>query len=94
MAIDMTDLSYQSWRVGDYYESAIVNGHPSWINAYNAIWYSDSSSDWVVGSISNRGGDFVGITASNMGTTCPYDIASTDWKYWNSDSKAFKIVSR
>ena len=85
MAINLTDLSYQSWRVGDYYESAIVNGHPSWINAYNAIWYSDGSSDWVVGSISNRGGDLVGIAANNIGTTCPYNIA-WNGNYWNGAS--------
>ena len=77
-------LSYQGSRAGDYHESVIVNGHPSWINDDNAIWYSDGSSDWVVGSISGRGGDSVGIAANNIGTTCPYNIASSNWQYWNS----------
>ena len=69
---------------GDYQESAIVNGHPSWINANYAIWYADS--DWVVGLIEGRGSDFgIGIIAGK-GTICPNSIASTNWYYWNGSS--------
>ena len=77
-------LNHQGSRAGDYHESAIVNGHPSWINAYNSIWYCDGCSDWVVGPISGRGSDFAGIIADGQGTTCPYNIASSNWQYWNS----------
>ena len=78
-------LSYQGSRAGDYQESAIVNGHPSWINANYAIWYSDGAADWVVGPISYRGGNTVGIIANGQGTTCPTSIASTNWDYWNGN---------
>ena len=79
-------LSSQSTRAGDYQESAIVNGQPSWINAYNAIWYADDLSDWVVGTIDGRGGNTIAIQANGIGTTCPYSIGSTDWSYWSGSS--------
>ena len=41
-------LNYQGTRAGDYHESAIVNGLPSWINGDHAIWYSDGFSDWAL----------------------------------------------
>ena len=79
-------LSYQGARAGDYQESATVNGHPSWINAGNAIWYADDLSDWVVGNIENRGSNYIGIEANGQGTTCPNSIASTNWNYWSGSS--------
>ena len=74
--------------VGNYQESAIVNGHPSWINANYAIWYSDGLPGWVVGPISNRGGDTVGLIANGhgQGTSCPNYIASTNWYHHNGVS--------
>ena len=81
-------LSHQSTRAGNYQESAIVNGHPSWINAGQAIWYSDDLSDWVVGRIEDRGSNFIGIQAIGQGTTCPFDIASSDWNYYDGSSWA------
>ena len=87
ISLSGTVLSYQASRVGDYQESAIVNGYPSWINADNAIWYSDDSSAWVVGSIEERGSDLAGIGAADVpGTTCPNSIASTNWSYWSGSS--------
>jgi hypothetical protein len=78
-------LSYQGGFAGDYHESAIVNGHPSWINANYAIWYADGAADWHFGSIENRGRDIAGIRADGQGTTCPTSIASTNWDYWNGN---------
>ena len=76
--------SYQSAKAGDYLESATVNGHPSWINANNAIWFVDDFDDWAVGDIKERGGIFRGFSAKNQGgSVCPFDIDSTTWKFWN-----------
>jgi hypothetical protein len=75
-------LNYQGTRAGDYHESAIVNGLPSWINGDHAIWYSDGFSDWAVGNIEWRGEDFAGIRSKEF--DCPYNIASSNWQYWNS----------
>ena len=87
ISLSGTVLSYQASRVGDYQESAIVNGYPSWINADFAIWYSDDSSAWVVGSIEERGSDLAGIGAADVpGTTCPNSIASSNWYYVNGNS--------
>ena len=79
-------LNYQGSRAGDYQESAIVNGHPSWINADQAIWYADGLSDWVVGPIGARGSNTIAIQAIGQGTTCPNSIASSDWSYWSGSS--------
>jgi len=79
-------LSYQGGFVGDYQESAIVNGHPSWINANYAIWYADDLNDWVLGKIEGRGGNYISIEAEGQGTTCPNSIASSNWNYWSGSS--------
>merc|ERR1711935_924268 len=55
--------AYQLTRAGDYQESAMVNGHPSWINADHAIWWSDYAADWAVGAIEDRGSSYAGIRA-------------------------------
>ena len=76
--------SYQSAKAGDYLESATVNGHPSWINANNAIWFVDEFDDWAVGDIKERGGVFRGFSAKNQGgSVCPFDITSTNWDFWS-----------
>ena len=75
-------LSSQSTRAGDYQESAIVNGHPSWINANHAIWFVDD--EWAVGGIEHLGTNFRTLTAESQGgSVCPYDIDSTNWYFWN-----------
>ena len=79
-------LSHQGGRAGDYQESAMVNGHPSWINADHAIWWSDYAADWAVGAIEDRGSSYSGITADGQGTTCPYSISSSNWDYYNGGS--------
>ena len=76
--------SLQSSRAGDYQESASVNGHPSWINAKNAIWFFDVFDDWVVGDIKKRGLIFRGLKTDNQGgSECPFDITATKWSFWN-----------
>ena len=76
--------SLQSERAGDYQESAIINGHPSWINAKNAIWFFDVFDDWVVGDIKKRGLIFRGLKTDNQGgSECPFDITATKWSFWN-----------
>ena len=75
-------LSYQSAYIGDYQESAIVNGHPSWINANHAIWFDDDNDAWVVGYKEDLGTIFGGLSAySQGGLVCPYDIDSTTWRF-------------
>ena len=76
--------SKQSARAGDYQESAIVNGHPSWINANHAIWFFDVLDDWVVGDIEKRGQIFRGLKTNNQGgSVCPFDITAKKWSFWN-----------
>ena len=76
--------SYQSAKAGNYIESAIVNGHPSWINANHAIWFVDDLDDWAVGDIKERGTIFRGLSSHNQGgSVCPFDITSTNWDFWN-----------
>jgi len=84
ITLNGTVVSHQGSRASDYQESVMVNGHPSWINADNAIWYSDGSSDWAVGDIELRGGDVYGIVANNKGTICPN--SNTYWNYYNGTS--------
>ena len=79
-------LSHQGGRAGDYHESAIVNGHPSWINAYNAIWWNDDVADWAVGNIEDRGSAYCGISADIGSATCPNSISSSNWDYYNGAS--------
>jgi len=86
ITLNGTVVSHQGGRAGDYQESVMVNGHPSWINRDHAIWYADGMDDWVVGSIGSRGKDISGIQAVGQGTTCPNSIASTNWDYWNGSS--------
>jgi hypothetical protein len=86
MSLSGAVLSHHGSRVGNYKESAIVNGHPSWINANHAIWYADDLNDWVVGKIEARGSNVIGIQASGQGTTCPTSIASSDWQYYDGSS--------
>ena len=77
--------SLQSSRAGDYQESAIVNGHPSWSNANQAIWFVDDYDEWAVGGIEHLGTNFRGLTAKSQGgSVCPFDIDSTAWYFvWN-----------
>ena len=77
-------LSSQSTRAGDYQESAIVNGHPSWINANHAIWFVDDYDDWAVGGIEDLGTNARSMSADSQGgSVCPFDIDSTTWFFWN-----------
>ena len=72
---------------GEYVESTLVNGHPSWISGTHAIWYTDDEqvSDWVMGDIGFRGGksNVIGMYAlgKGQGAVCPWDVAS--WREWN-----------
>ena len=76
--------SYQSARAGEYQESAIVNEHPSWINANHAIWFVDDLDDWAVGDINERGTIFRGLSSRNQGgSVCPFDITAKKWSFWN-----------
>ena len=86
ISLSGTVLSSQGGRTGDYQESAIVNGHPSWIAADGAIWYADDLNDWVVGDVEDRGSNLIGIQADGQGTTCPYYIASSNWDYFDGSS--------
>ena len=77
-------LSSQSTRAGDYQESAIVNGHPSWSNANNAIWFVVDYDEWAVGGIEHLGTNFRTLAANSQGgSVCPFDIDSTNWYFWN-----------
>ena len=76
--------SSQSGWAGDYLESAIVNDHPSWINANNAIWFVDDFDKWVVGYREHLGSSLGGLVAySQGGLICPFDIDSTTWFFAN-----------
>ena len=75
-------LSHQSLRDGDYQESAIVNGLPSWINKDSALWFSDDYSEWMVGSISWRGSNYRGIYSDQV-SVCPDNVASANWRYYD-----------
>ena len=78
-------LTSQSTRAGDYQESAIVNGHPSWINDYDAIWFVVDFDEWAVGGIEYLGTNFRSLAAQSQGgSVCPFDIDSTNWYFvWN-----------
>ena len=79
--------SEQSGRAGDYQESVIVNGHPSWINANHAIWFVDEFDDWGVGGIEKLGTRFAGLLANNQGgLVCPFDITFPNWNFWNGNA--------
>ena len=79
-------LTSQSTRAGDYQESAIVNGHPSWINANHAIWFVDDFDEWAVGGIEYLGTNFRSLAAESQGgSVCPFDIDSTNWYFWNGE---------
>ena len=62
----------------------MTNGHPSWINANYAIWFNDDYSDWVVGTIGERGSSTRFIEADNQGSTCPFDITANWYLYYSS----------
>jgi hypothetical protein len=73
-------LSTQSARAGVYLKAAIVNEHQSWINANNAIWFTDDLDAWVVGSREYLGTNVCGLFAGSQGgSVCPFDIDSTTW---------------
>ena len=79
-------LNHQPGRAGDYQESAIVNGHPSWINDYNAIWFVVDFDEWAVGGIEYLGTNFRSLAAESQGgSVCPFDIDSTNWYFWNGE---------
>ena len=80
-------LSHQSLRDGDYQESAIVNGLPSWINKDSALWFSDDYQEFMVGSISERGSNSRGIhSPPGWINSCPDSIDSINWKYYDGSS--------
>ena len=76
-------LSHQGLNAGDYQESAIVNGLPSWINKDSALWFSDS--EWMVGSISSRGSTSRGIYSDQV-NVCPDNVASANWRYYDGSA--------
>ena len=79
--------SEHSGRAGDYQESAIVNGHPSWIKANNAIWFVNEFDDWGVGAIHKLGTRYAGLLANNQGgLVCPFDITFPNWIFWNGNA--------
>ena len=60
----------------------------SW-NDFHGIWYDDGASDWIVGSIQDRGSGLAGIVSVVQGAVCPYNIASSNWDYWNNEWVSF-----
>ena len=63
----------------------MVNGHPSWINKWYGIWFTDSLADWVVGPINRRGKANYWIVSNDQGgSICPFEIPSTNWNLGNS----------
>jgi hypothetical protein len=40
---------------GTYEFATIVDGKPSYVNDYKAIWYDSSNTLWVIGSVENIG---------------------------------------
>ena len=74
-----------NFLAGDYHESAMVNGHPSWINNYYGIWFVDTNlAEWVVGLLTTRGTyDWRWITSIGQGgSICPFEISSENWTLW------------
>ena len=72
-----------SFLSGDYQESTMTNGHPSWVNSNYGIWYYDGYKDWVVGSIAKIGTGTRWIDSVGQGGfVCPFEISYTNWKLW------------
>ena len=75
---------------GDYQESAIVNGYPSWINANHAIWFVTKYKNWAVGKIEDLGTTLRYLATSNYINAVynpvtekePFDIDSRSWSFW------------
>ena len=67
---------------GNYAQEPLnVNGKPSWNNGVNAIWYIQSSNNWLIGPLSEIGTNTAWIFASNDFS----GITDNDnqWLYWN-----------
>ena len=67
---------------GNYAQEPLnVNGKPSWNNGVNAIWYIQSSNNWLIGPLSEIGNIVGWIYASNDFS----GITDNDnqWLYWN-----------
>ena len=78
-------LAEQSIRQGTYQLSEEINGKPSWKSATQAIWYYPDFKDWAIGSLSDIGTNFRGITSVdyNVENDCPQEVPKDKWKYWD-----------
>ena len=90
-----TAASYQGSRSGLYEETTPVNGKQSWTSVNgNAIWWSASVGEWVIGSASGIGGNIGGLFSndpSDPDSNCPHQVSK--WNVWNGNAKDFVEVA-
>ena len=74
---------HQSFFEGSYEVSEKINGKPTWVTHSSAIWYSQQQ--WVIGDLSDIGGNSGGIFAYEKGGfSCPYEATIDVIQFYNS----------
>ena len=79
-------LSVQGSLQGTYILSTLYNGESKWISGTNAIWAYPKKDVWVIGHISQIGGEIGGIYARKIAGLGP-DNKNLTWNYngWKKD---------
>ena len=73
---------HQSFFEGSYEVSEKINGKPTWVTHSSAIWYSQQQ--WVIGDLSDIGGNSGGIFAYEKGGfSCPYEATIDVIEFYN-----------
>ena len=75
---------HQSNYVGNYFNSSIINGKPTWtFTSSKAIWYLQEHNEWAFGRLENIGTLYVFIHSEKVTHECPFDIPSEKWWYFH-----------
>merc|ERR1712083_468235 len=83
ISLSNNTIAYDTSYAGQYKYSSFINRKPSYIKGEKAIWYHPEREIWLVGHISEHGGNKGAFYASdNFGglTDC-----KNQWFYWHEN---------